>query len=152
LERLAAVVRSEPEPDVDLIDALPRVGVGLASAPDEIQRAVYDAYGLEIHYHHQRREVTLRATVTQRTLGAVHAATRAAVGAGHAGRPRAAAGCAGHENGAGGEPDAEDPLRDPVSHVLCAPGVPRSTYERPNERPAPPDRRLVIEQLVVIGY
>src|SRR5262249_51172885 len=69
-----------PEPDVALLDALPILpGINITEAPERIQRKLYDALQLQIHYDrpdHARFRLTLTDdtvnALTQATTGAVH--------------------------------------------------------------------------------
>jgi site-specific DNA recombinase len=50
--------------NADLIDRLPQIQLHLAQAPDELQRALYDAFDLTITYNRERHHATLRVTIT----------------------------------------------------------------------------------------
>ncbi|MFJ6589573.1 recombinase family protein [Streptomyces violaceusniger] len=79
-EQLARLEAPKPEVrSVDsaaLLDALPRLDIDLALVPEEIQRRLYDAFGLEVRYSRPREEVTLRVTVPGHLLDGLVAVTR----------------------------------------------------------------------------
>ncbi len=59
-----------------LLDALPRLDVDLALVPEEIQRRLYDAFGLEVRYSRPREEVTLRVTIPGNMVDGLASVTR----------------------------------------------------------------------------
>lgn len=79
-EQLARLEAPKPEVrSVDsaaLLDSLPCLDIDLALVPEEIQRRLYDAFGLEVRYSRPREEVTLRVTVPGHLLDGLVAVTR----------------------------------------------------------------------------
>jgi DNA invertase Pin-like site-specific DNA recombinase len=67
LTELEKTLTSQPEPDLELLDALPiLVGINITEAPERIQRKLYDALQLQIHYDrpdHARFRLTLNDDV-----------------------------------------------------------------------------------------
>jgi site-specific DNA recombinase len=59
-----------------LLDALPHLDVDLALVPEEIQRQLYTAFGLEVRYSRPREEVTLRVTIPGYLLDGLVSVTR----------------------------------------------------------------------------
>ncbi len=59
-----------------LLDALPLLDVDLSRVPEEIQRRLYRAFGLEVRYSRPREEVTLRVTIPAHMVDALVAITR----------------------------------------------------------------------------
>lgn len=46
-----------------LLDAVPHLDVDLALVPEELQRRLYSAFGLEVRYSRPHEELTLRVTI-----------------------------------------------------------------------------------------
>jgi site-specific DNA recombinase len=63
-EQLQAAAVPRKGQNLALLDALPQVALRLSSAPEQLQRDLYDAFNLKIIYSRERHEVTLRVTVT----------------------------------------------------------------------------------------
>ncbi|WP_405590028.1 recombinase family protein [Streptomyces sp. NBC_01190] len=59
-----------------LLEALPLLDVDLALVPEEIQRRLYTAFGLEVRYSRPREEVTLRVTIPGHQLDELTSVTR----------------------------------------------------------------------------
>ncbi|MGW7423653.1 recombinase family protein [Streptomyces sp. NPDC054813] len=59
-----------------LLDALPHLDVDLALVPEEIQRRLYNAFGLEVRYSRPREELTLRVTIPGRLVDGLVSAAR----------------------------------------------------------------------------
>ena len=64
--------RNQPQ-DPALLSALPQLAVRLIDAPDALQRDLYDACGLKIHYNHATKHVTIHATLRADTIPAATA-------------------------------------------------------------------------------
>jgi site-specific DNA recombinase len=73
-ERNSAV--AAPRFDIGLIDELPTLPLRLRDAPETLQRALYDAYNLDVRYHKPTARVTITVTVTDITLTVIQHATR----------------------------------------------------------------------------
>jgi len=56
-------------PDVDLLDLLPILGDLMAHLPGRLYAQLYDAFGIEILYRHDSRQVTIHATITAAAPG-----------------------------------------------------------------------------------
>ncbi|MFV5995160.1 hypothetical protein ACNPQM_22585 [Streptomyces sp. NPDC056231] len=54
---------ADPADTAALLDALPHLDVDLALVPEEIQRRLHSAFGLEVRYSRPREELTLRVTI-----------------------------------------------------------------------------------------
>jgi hypothetical protein len=54
---------------VDLLDLLPVLGDLMAHLPARLHAHLYDAFGIEILYRHDPRQVTIHATITTATPG-----------------------------------------------------------------------------------
>jgi site-specific DNA recombinase len=67
---------SQPAPDVDQLDQLPVVGDLMAALPTGLYRQLYDAFGIELLYHHDLRQVTIHAAITTSTPAALAAIIR----------------------------------------------------------------------------
>jgi site-specific DNA recombinase len=68
--RLTEIVQRQQEvagPDLTLFDALPQTAIDLTQLPEDDQRELYNAFGLEIRYNALRREVTLRVSLDGET-------------------------------------------------------------------------------------
>lgn len=57
--------------DIGLIDEIPNIPLRLRNAPEELQRALYDAYNLDVRYH----KPTGQVTITNMTLTVIRHAT-----------------------------------------------------------------------------
>jgi Phosphotransferase enzyme family len=55
--------------DPALLDALPQLRLNLPTAPQQLQRALYEAFDLKIIYNGERREAKLRVTITADAIG-----------------------------------------------------------------------------------
>lgn len=74
-QKLEKTLISQPEPDVDLLDALPILaGVNIADAPEGLQRRLYDALRLKIGYD-RPDQARFRLTLTDDTVDALTLAT-----------------------------------------------------------------------------
>jgi len=93
--------------NADLIEQLPQIQLHLAQAPDELQRALYDAFDLTITYNRERHHATLKVTITADALDGLANTV-------HAVADRRA--------------DTQTSRSDSVSLVLCGPD--RAPYER----------------------
>ncbi len=70
LEQLSSTpARGECDPS--LLDHLPQLGRGLGDVPETLQRNLYDAFCLEIHYSHSKHEATLKVTITDEAAASV---------------------------------------------------------------------------------
>ncbi|MGW5662854.1 recombinase family protein [Streptomyces sp. NPDC003758] len=77
LTRLQAPKQAaSPADSAALLDALPHLDLDLALVPEEIQRRLYTAFGLEVRYSRPREEVTLRVTVPGYLLDGLVSVTR----------------------------------------------------------------------------
>jgi len=75
LAELERTLTSQPEPDVDLLDALPILkNVNITGAPERLQRKLYDALQLQIHYD-RPDQARFRLTLTDDTVDALKVAT-----------------------------------------------------------------------------
>jgi len=63
--------------DPALIDALPILRANLATAPEDLQRELCDAYRLQVRYDQARTEVTVTVTLTADALPTLQAAAHA---------------------------------------------------------------------------
>jgi hypothetical protein len=71
-DRLAALDRATgQQDDPALLDALPLLGDALPSLPASIQARLFAAFGLELIYNKEDHQVTIYATVTPSTPGAL---------------------------------------------------------------------------------
>lgn len=74
-EQLAALATPTPEPDDDptLLDSLPVVtGADLTAVPEELLRDLYESFNLEVRYQPDDHAVTIRVTVRDDRLPAIH--------------------------------------------------------------------------------
>jgi site-specific DNA recombinase len=79
LAELEKTLTSQPEPDLDLLDALPiLVGVTITDAPERLQRKLYDALQLKIDYD-RPDQARFRLTLTDDTVNALTLATTGTV-------------------------------------------------------------------------
>lgn len=77
LARLEAPKQAaHPADSAALLDAIPRLNIDLALVPEELQRRLYNAFGLEVRYSRPREEVTLRVTIPGHLLDGLVAVTR----------------------------------------------------------------------------
>lgn len=60
---------ARPADNAALLDAIPRLNIDLAWVPEEIQRRLYNAFGLEVRYSRPGEELTLRVTIPGHLLG-----------------------------------------------------------------------------------
>jgi len=75
LTELEKTLTSQPEPDVDLLDALPiLIGVNITEAPERLQRKLYDALQLQVRYD-RPDQARFRLTLTDDTVEALTLAT-----------------------------------------------------------------------------
>jgi hypothetical protein len=74
LDQLRIVAERERPQQPELLDLLPQLTLDLADAPDPLQRGLYEACGMKIHYDHATRNVTIRATLRSETVPAVEQA------------------------------------------------------------------------------
>jgi hypothetical protein len=58
---------------VDLLDLLPVLGDLMAHLPARLHAQLYDAFGIEILYRHDSRQVTIHAVITTSTPGSLAA-------------------------------------------------------------------------------
>ena len=75
-------------PDLSLLDAVPQAHIDLARLPEDRQRALYDAFHLELRYNDLTGQLVIRVTITGETATGLAAAVNAAAGeptGGHAG-------------------------------------------------------------------
>ena len=63
----------ESAPDTDLLDRLPVVGDLMTHAPDRVYSLLYEAFGIELLYRHDLRQVTIHAAITISTPAALTA-------------------------------------------------------------------------------
>ncbi|WP_240759457.1 recombinase family protein [Phytoactinopolyspora endophytica] len=68
LEQLQHDAERDRPPDPSLLDALPALTLNLAEAPETLQRDLYDAFALKIHYDHARKHATIHATIRADTV------------------------------------------------------------------------------------
>jgi hypothetical protein len=76
-----------------LMDLLPVTSQDLTQLPEDVQRQLYDAFHLQIRYHHGQRRVTIRITINAATVHALADSVATAVGAATP-RPHPAGACA----------------------------------------------------------
>jgi len=75
LHDLDSVARSQPDPDVSLLDALPILEhINITEAPERAQRKLYDALQLQIHYD-RPDQARFRLVLTDDTIDGLAAAT-----------------------------------------------------------------------------
>ncbi|MGW1625977.1 hypothetical protein [Streptomyces sp. NPDC002172] len=67
---------AQPADSAALLDALPHLDVDLTLVPEEIQRRLYNAFGLEVRYSRPREELTLRVTIPGHLLDGLVSVTR----------------------------------------------------------------------------
>jgi len=67
---------ADPADTTALLDALPHLDVDLALVPEEIQRRLYNAFGLEVRYSRPREELTLRVMIPGCLLDGLVSVTR----------------------------------------------------------------------------
>ncbi len=78
LTELEKTLTSQPEPDVELLDQLPILaGINLTEVPERLQRKLYDALQLQIHYD-RPDHARFRLTLTDDTVDALTQATTSA--------------------------------------------------------------------------
>jgi hypothetical protein len=63
--------------DADLIDALPILTGRLDTAPEDLRRARFDAYGLRVRYKRVRDAATITVTVTGQALATLQDSAQA---------------------------------------------------------------------------
>jgi hypothetical protein len=74
LQALEATIRSDPEQDIDLLDGLPLLPhLNITQAPEHIQRKLYDALQLQIHYD-RPDQARFRMALTDDTVEALNTA------------------------------------------------------------------------------
>jgi hypothetical protein len=79
LTELEKTLASQPEPDVDLLEALPILkSINITEAPERLQRKLYEALQLQIHYD-RPDHARFRLTLADDTVDAL---TRATTGTG----------------------------------------------------------------------
>jgi hypothetical protein len=66
----------QPAPDLDLLDQLPVIGDLMATLPASLQAQVYEAFGMELLYSHDVRQVTIHAAITTSTPATLAAILR----------------------------------------------------------------------------
>jgi site-specific DNA recombinase len=76
LDQVRRTVSSTARVDIDLIDELPTLAQRLHMVPEHLQRALYDAYNLDVRYDKPTGRVTITARVTNMTMMVIHNATR----------------------------------------------------------------------------
>jgi site-specific DNA recombinase len=106
--------------DPTLLDQLPVVELDLAALPEDLQRQLFDAFQLQIWYHHRSRRVGLRVTInadTDRRLTAFIGGLR------DQNRPQPPA------TDTLSRPTATTAVREDFSLALCAPGGIRTHTE-----------------------
>jgi len=75
LAELENTLNSQPEQDIDLLDALPILKtVNITEAPERLQRKLYDALQLQVHYD-RPDQARFRLTLTDDTVEALAKAT-----------------------------------------------------------------------------
>jgi hypothetical protein len=75
LHDLENTAKAEPAQDVDLLDGLPILDdIAITQAPEAIQRKLYDAFQLQIHYD-RPDQARFRLVLTDDTADALTAAT-----------------------------------------------------------------------------
>ena len=68
--------RATPSPQAtDLIDTIPQHDADITLLPEQLQRALYDVFHLEVRYHPQANRLTLRVTVSEGTASALAGVT-----------------------------------------------------------------------------
>jgi hypothetical protein len=60
--------------DPTILDQLPPTTIDLAAVPEDLRRALYDSFNLELRYHGPERAVTIRVTVRQDRVPDIRAA------------------------------------------------------------------------------
>ncbi|WP_129667462.1 hypothetical protein [Phytoactinopolyspora endophytica] len=68
LEQLQRDAERDRPQDTSLLEALPSIALNLTEAPEPLQRDLYDAFALKIHYDHTRKHVTIHATIRAETV------------------------------------------------------------------------------------
>ncbi len=119
--------------DPTLLDQLPVVELDLAALPEDLQRQLFDAFQLQIWYHHPSRRVGLRVTINADTGRRLAAFPGNDAHDQHRPRPPAPATTA--------RPTATTTGQDGFSLALCAPG-------RSQNRPAPPGTAAASNRIV----
>lgn len=118
LGRMDAPEPSDRVGDAALLDALPMLNVDVRTLPEEKQRQLYEAFGLEVRYSRPREDVRLRVTVPGHLM---HKLRDVANGLqpGHP-KPNGSVEADSHGHGTqSGKAGDDAPFR---SHVLGAPG------------------------------
>ncbi|MGW0252170.1 recombinase family protein [Nocardia goodfellowii] len=120
--------RHQPD-EPDLIHELPRLALRLTTAPDILQRDLYEAFGIKIVYDHTTRHATISATLTAETLPAAMTAAAAVSPTAPPEPPGARATTTQEpadvpppESGGGTAENGTTWATPPVAHVLRAPG------------------------------
>jgi hypothetical protein len=129
---LEKTLTSQPEPDLDLLDALPILaGVNITDAPERLQRKLYDALQLKIQYD-RPDQARFRITLTDDTVDAL---TLAITGTART-RTRNACPCDCHPPG-GARPAVPGCRGRP--RARAGPQPARSSSSRPATGHAPPE-------------
>lgn len=82
LKELAHVEARPQRPDDGLLDAVPERDLDITTLPAELQRALYDAFHLELHYQPAADELVLRVTLSADTVPALSDAVERVTDAG----------------------------------------------------------------------
>lgn len=61
---------------VELLDRLPLLRARLHQVPEELQRRLFDAFGLEIHYHPDHGTALIRVTLSDDTIHTIATTTQ----------------------------------------------------------------------------
>ena len=118
LDRMGAPEPSNQVGDAVLLDALPMLNVDVTQAPEEKQRQLYEAFGLEVRYSRTREDVKLRVVIPGHL---VHQLTDVARGL-QAGREESKSHVEEASNDHGTQSDKSGDAAPFRSHVLGAPG------------------------------
>jgi site-specific DNA recombinase len=77
--KLAELDELEADPpgrnhQTELLDRLPRFRARIAELPEDLQRELYDVFGLEVHYSQVDKSAVIRITLSEETIDSVVAA------------------------------------------------------------------------------